>query len=174
MLSRIGARAQAVCGPDSGYGYGVLSPWHQLLEMDAKFIFWDCSIHAMTFVHHLESMVGVPHLYNKMYQFQSDQGNLTSPSVVASAVRYLNEEFHIVYNLSKFQIDATNENLLRTSKIFGIEILTCKFRGIFDFLCEKLKTDPFYLLEKTPNFIPGNIPTDVVVGALNPILRHTN
>jgi aminoglycoside 3-N-acetyltransferase len=170
----IGAQASAICDSNSGYGYGITSPWQHLLNIDAKFLFWNCTFHSMTFVHHVETLVGVPHLYNKMYQYQPDNTGPSTPSIIASAVRYNNEKFGVIYNLTKFQNDAIEANLIQETDFEGSVVYVCRFQEIFDFLAEKLRQHPFYLLDKTPEFIPGKIPVDGITGALNPNLRHTS
>ncbi|MFQ5729430.1 MAG: AAC(3) family N-acetyltransferase, partial [Waddliaceae bacterium] len=66
-IAAIGPNAKKISGGSSLSGYGVTSPWHWLHQLNALFLFLGAPFQSMTFVHHLEQLVGVPHLYFKIF-----------------------------------------------------------------------------------------------------------
>lgn len=166
----IGDQASQVCNTGTAYGYGALSPWQRLVDIDANMLFWDVSPRMMTFIHHVEMMVGVPHIYNKIYD--GPVSGLDGPYVgpVVSAVRYLDERYAISYNYERLLAEAGAAGLIATHSWGAVDFHLVGFRAAQDFLYDKLRKDPFYLLAAPPRFIDGTIPTDGAVGAPNPKL----
>ncbi|MHA1598172.1 MAG: AAC(3) family N-acetyltransferase [Alphaproteobacteria bacterium] len=168
----VGKDAPDICDTGSGYGYGSLSPWQRLTDLDAKMLFWDVSPRMATFIHHVEVLAGVPHIYNKVYNAPviGLDGPFDGP--VVSAVRYLNEEFAIVYELARYADDAQKAGLVSSAKMGALQAHVVGCRDSEALLLEKLKADPYYLLVRPPQFTPGEIPFDGAVGDPNPKLRY--
>jgi aminoglycoside 3-N-acetyltransferase len=169
-LATLGAIAEKVSMTQSAFGYGSLSPWQVLFDHGAKILFWECSPKFMTFVHHIETMVGVPHLYNKLYDTPVTGACGPFAGPVISSVRYLDEQFSIVYDLSPFLETLNHANVINRGRcgrldFFLIDIQECS-KILFDELCQ----NPFFLLSKMPTFIRGKIPADGSVGNPNPNL----
>ena len=173
-IMAVGDKASDMCDTGSGYGYGSLSPWQRLTDLDAKMLFWDVSPRMATFIHHVEALAGVPHIYNKIYDAPVTGLDGPFDGPVVSAVRYLNEEFSIVYELRGFA-DALAEAGLVTSHSCGpITFHVTDFRNSEQLLLEKLKANPYFLLLEPPHFTPGEIPFDGAVGDVNPKLSYTH
>jgi aminoglycoside N3'-acetyltransferase len=166
----IGNQASRICDTGTAYGFGVLSPWQRLTDMDVTMLFWDVSPRMITFGHHIEALVGVPHLYNKIYDTPVRGLDGPHDGPVVSAVRYLDERFAIVYDLERFLAEAGAAGLITTHTWGTVSFHLVGFRSIQDFLYNKLRDDPFYLLSAPPRFIDGTIPTDGATGAGNPKL----
>ena len=64
-------RARAPRGRHRGalqrHGVRLAHAWEKLIEHEAKLLFWDTTLRPMTFGHHVEQCVGVPHVYSKLY-----------------------------------------------------------------------------------------------------------
>lgn len=171
-IMAVGKHAADICDTGSGYGYGSLSPWQRLHDLDAKMLFWDVSPRMATFVHHVEVLAGVPHIYNKLYD--APVSGLDGPfkGPVISAVRYLNEEFSIVYELRAFAEALADAGLVTSHTCGPITFYVTDFKNSEKLLLEKIKADPFFLLLEPPKFTAGEIPFDGGVGSVNPKLRY--
>ncbi|MBT3237543.1 MAG: hypothetical protein HOK06_01565 [Rhodospirillaceae bacterium] len=167
-----GKNASEICDTGTGFGYGSMSPWQRLVDLDAKMLFWECTPRMMTFVHHVEVLAGVPHTYNKVYDAPVTGLDGPFDGPVVSAVRYLDEDFEIVYELARFTTAATEAGIVRTAKMGSLNLQVIGFRDAEALLLEKLSQDPYFLLVKPPVFTPGKIPFDGGSGAVNPKLRH--
>ena len=174
-LMATGSRAGEVCAHARvPFGFGSLSPWEKLVDLDGAMIFTGASINRMTFVHHAESKAGVPHLYNKIYDspitdFQGDRVEFA-----VSAVRYLDERFGIIPDFSQLEIDMRAEGLLSEKTLFSSPLCVVRFKDAFNFILERLRQNPFYLLSSRPRFEPGLIPLDGLTGPQNQKLANPN
>ena len=171
-IMAVGDKASDICDTGSGYGYGSLSPWQRLTDLDAKMLFWDVSPRMMTFIHHVEVLAGVPHIYNKVYDTPviGLDGPFNGP--VVSAVRYLNEEYSIVYELRRHAEALAKSGLVTSHACGPITFHVTDFRKNEQLMLKNLKTDPYYLLNEPPHFTPGLIPADGAVGKVNPKLSY--
>ena len=145
---------------DSIYGYGLHSPWARLIEHDAWFLFWGASARSLTFAHHMETIVGVPHIYNKFYRVPvtSLEGKAWDYTICSN--RFLDDRFPIFYRYERMDNELRQEGIIKTLDWHGHEIYVSRAVHMADFLNEKFRTEPFYLMEKTPTFVEGVIPTD--------------
>lgn len=171
-IMAVGRRASDICDTGSGYGHGSLSPWQRLTDLNAKMLFWDVSPRMATFIHHVEVLAGVPHIYNKIYDAPVTGLDGPFDGPVVSAVRYLNEKFSIVYELRRFAEALADAGLVTSHSCGPITFYVADFRNSERLLLDKLKADPYFLLFKPPHFTPGEIPIDGAVGDVNPKLRY--
>ena len=167
-----GEHAPDICDTGSGFGFGSLSPWQKLVDLDAKMLFWECSPRMMTFAHHVEVLAGVPHIYNKVYDAPVTGLNEAFEGPVISAVRYLDEEYKILYELADFTEAANEAGIIRTTQMGALTANVLRFRDCEKLMLEKLRNDPYYLLVEPPKFTPGKIPFDGSAGTLNPELAY--
>ncbi len=166
----LGKAASTLCGRQCAYGMGAGSPWAALVAHDAKMLFWGVDLAAMTFVHHAEHLVGVPHIYNKRYEAPVlCQGQPVTLPVI-SPVRYL--QYEVRYNLSRFIQEFAAAGLVKTDDepSGGARVVNC--RAVLDFLVSKLSAEPYYLLDAPPKFEPGKVPIDGHAGPLDPKLAR--
>jgi aminoglycoside 3-N-acetyltransferase len=165
-LAAIGAGAEYICGGGSGSSFGVDSPWDRLLKRNAKMVFLGVDLRAMTFIHYVEYMVGVPHLYNKFSTIPVFKNGRLVKLPVCSQVRYL--DFEIEYDALKNTGRFERAGLVNKAKI-GSGIVRClSFQKFFEFAKEKVKKDNFYFLKQAPKFMPGKIPMDGSSGQARP------
>ncbi|NQU57212.1 MAG: AAC(3) family N-acetyltransferase [Rhodospirillales bacterium] len=173
-IMAVGKNAAAICDTGTAYGYGSQSPWQRLVDLGGKLLFWDISPRMMTFVHHVETLVGVPHIYNKVYDAPVTGLGGSYDGPVVSAVRYLDERFEIVYDLNRFIAEAANDGLIAEHTFDRIDLFLSSFSPLADYLGQKLAADPYYLLAAPPRFVPGVIPADGAVGKANPKFSYVH
>lgn len=160
-LMTAGAQADWIVSSSSLYGNGVGSPWARLVEADGWVLFLGCSPITMTFTHHVEQLVGVPHLYNKIYRIPvvDMQGRQHPWSM--SSVRFLDQRFPVTYDLDRaFVPDMAQAGILVRGQWRSMEFSLARLRMVQDMLTERLIADPFYLLKAPPTFVRGVIPDD--------------
>ena len=165
-LAAVGARADYICGGGTGSAFGVDSPWDRLLQTDGKMVFMGIDLRPMTFIHFVEYVVGVPHMYNKIYPIPITDNGHPVDLRICSQVRYL--DFGIEHDTPGLTAKFEQAGLLRTTSV-GRGVLRCVgTRAAFDFLKEKLKRDFYYLLKRPPAFEQGRIPMDGPAGPARP------
>lgn len=161
-IQALGPQAEVICPHLSAYGYGHASPWARLLDLNAWCLFLGAPLQAMTFVHHVEAMVGVPHLYNKLHRPPIEAGGRRIELPAVTAVRYL--DFAITYRLARLEAELHRRGMLRTLDHWGGNAQLVRLRDVEQVLVEALARDPYFLLERPPAFVPGRQPDDGVTG----------
>lgn len=161
-LLGLGRNADKIVVRNNATAYGLGTPWEQLIKHNAKIIFFDTTLRPMTFGHHIEQCVGVPHVYSKIYDSPIYLNGVLIPFPVITSVRYL--DFSIRYNMSKLEAEAKSQGLVKSKSInnFTIDLIECN--PFAEFLTNKLIEDPYYLLDSEPSFVAGRIPFDGFVG----------
>lgn len=170
-----GKDAEFICEHRSANGFGILSPWERLVELDAIMVFWGVSLDFMTFVHHIEQLVGVPHTYNKIFSAPVHYNGKAMNFPVITNLRFLKGhdcDFKVVYNLSKFTKKLEESGVVRTHIGEGITTSAVRCRDVLKHLVPALAADPFYLLDSPPEFRLGRIPMDGPAGALDVTLKR--
>jgi aminoglycoside 3-N-acetyltransferase len=164
-LIALGRRASDIAIKKNATGYGLRTPWEKLVEYECKIVFWDTSLRPMTFGHHIEQCVGVPHVYSKIFDVPIYEAGQPIPYHAITSVRYL--DFDIRYNMQRLEADLKRETLVKTfaRNTLIVDIVECA--ALAEFLTEKLSSNPYYLLDSPPNFRKGVVPFDGNAGAEN-------
>jgi aminoglycoside 3-N-acetyltransferase len=157
-----GAKAGWICEHVSACGFGPNTPWDRLTSLDGTMLFWGVDLRNMTFVHHVEQQVGVPHLYHKSYNTPVVIEGKSIDLPVITSVRYL--DFNIVYNFRRLTEDLAAAGLLKSFREPPFQAHAVKCRAVQSHLERALAKDPYYLLAARPQFVPGQIPTDGPTG----------
>jgi aminoglycoside 3-N-acetyltransferase len=157
-----GAKAGWICEHISAYGYGPNTPWARLVELDGKMLFWGVDLRNMTFVHHVEQLVGVPHLYHKIYDTPVLVDGEPIDAPVVTSVRYL--DFDIAYNFKRLSDDLAAAGVLNSFREAPFQARAVNCRAALWHLERTLAKDPYYLLSAPPQFVPGRIPMDGPTG----------
>ena len=157
-----GANAESICEHGSACGYGPHTPWDRLVSLDGKILFWGVDLRNMTFVHHVEQLVGVPHLYHKIYSTPVIAHGQPVDLPVVTSVRYL--DFNIVYNFKRLSDDLAAAGLLQSVREAPFQAHAVGCRAVLAHLVAALTRDPYYLLAAPPQFVPGRVPIDGPTG----------
>lgn len=156
-LQAVGRHAAMICAHTSATGFGLASPWTHLVDLDAKCLILGTP-YIMTFPHHVEALLGVPHVYNKIHRTPVYYRGKEIAFPVITQLRYL--KYGIEYLPTQTQKDLRDTGILQTIDEHGVNAQIADFRPVQDFLVEKLIADPYYLLERPPEFVPGEPPDD--------------
>lgn len=164
-LIALGCRATDIAIRKNATAYGFGTPWEKLIEYEAKILFWDTTLRPMTFGHHIEQCVGVPHVYSKIYDVPIYEAGQALPHSAITSVRYLN--FDIRYNMKKMETELKDAGLVKsfTRNTLTVDVVECV--ALAEFLTEKLASNPYYLLDSPPKFVRGVVPFDGNAGPEN-------
>lgn len=161
-LLALGPNAEIICSHQSAFGHGITSPWSRLLQLDACCLFFGAPFSSMTFVYHMEVMVGVPHRYNKIYRTPVIVGKREIELPIVAAMRYLN--YNVNYSFDRLEELLIQRGLLRSFQQGNLSAKLVKLRDVETILVEFLSRDPYFLLVEAPTFVQGEIPSDGSTG----------
>lgn len=161
-IASIGKLAHHISGGNSLCGYGVNSPWDRIRKNNGKIVFVGIGLEVMTYVHHIEQAVGVPHMYWKLYTYPVMRNGEVIPGHPVSAVRYLNYE--IEYNLKPFENHLLHKGIAKSLPLGKGKIIVVDAEEAYQEGIRLLEKDIYVFLKHPPKFIPGQIPYDGIPG----------
>lgn len=152
----VGKEAEYICNGKTGAAYGLDSPFDQLTKLDGKLCFVGKDTSAMTYAHYVEHLVGVPHVYNKLYETPVYKNGERVKYPITAQVRYLNltTKYDSPGNIPKFE----GANIVSKVKVGRGYISTMTCKDTFNFLKVKIQENTSYLLDGDPGFIKGALP----------------
>lgn len=150
-LMAIGKKAKYICEGSNSRSYGYNSAWDRLTKLGADILFIGVPFHkAMTYIHHIEFNIGVPHMYIKKFILPIISKNKILENSCLAYVRYLN--LNIEVNQKKFEKDLFNNNLIRQASLGSSTILAVNTTKVFNFAIKKLNKNPYYFLNTPPKY----------------------
>ncbi len=152
----VGKNAEYICNKDTGASYGFDTPWDRLMKLNSKMCFLGIDLRSMTFIHHVEHAMCVPHLYQKVFDVPVYENNELINIPICSQVRYL--DFNISYRTQELTSIFEQNNLVVTSTIGRSKLRVVDFNVAFKFLANNIKADLYYLLNNPPSFDETKIP----------------
>ena len=137
----------------SAHAYGVGSPWSIMLDLDTLQV--NLGIHpskAVTLIHHIETIVGVPYRYNKEFSHK-----IKIKNKIFKGKFYLSARFKKIKILKKKKLNEHFfQELKKRNKIkyeisnSGLEMWSFKMKDFYDVAIEMFKQDIFTYLEYPP------------------------
>lgn len=166
-ICAIGKNADYICEFVNRHSYGENSAFDRLYKINAKIIALGVN-GAFTINHLAEYKVGVPYLYNKIYNIPVyNNGQLIFENSMGY-VRYLDYDIEYLgqtdnqwYNRVIFKQDFIKQIDYLNSKIYYAEA-----QLLIKYLSDNLYHNPYFLLTHKPNFPEGKIPND------GPVLKN--
>ena len=139
----------------SKHSYAEGSPWSIMLDLDTIQI--NIGKHpsqAVTLIHHMETISGVPYRYNKQFFHKVKLNNK-----VKKMDFYMSVFFNKIDTQKKIKLNQHYFNKLKKKKKlhsiknnFGLEIWSFKMRDFYSLVIEEMKKDIFNYLEDKPKF----------------------
>ncbi len=155
-LIAIGKNAEYIVGGNTGASYGYDTGWDRLLKLNAKMCFLGVDLRVMTFIHHVEHSMCVPHLYQKLFLTPVFNNNKRLEIPICSQVRYM--DFDITYDTPKLTEVFEKNNLIQASDLGRGKLRVVGFAETYEFLCSEIKKDLFFLLKNKPTFNENMLP----------------
>ena len=152
-LAARGAKAERICGADvAPTGFGWDSPFHRLKAEDAMIGCLGIDLKAMTFVHHVEQMFGVPYGYTKEWQGAVDRGGARDDRRYFAFVRYLSAG--VSYDFTRLIERLSANGAVRSVAVGHGSLWAVRARDVFETGIAELKRDPFCFLSEPPHAEP--------------------
>lgn len=134
------------------YGYG--SPWSKMLDFD--FLQLNIGMHpskAVTLIHHIETIIGVPYRYSKSFKHKVISNNKIYYDNFYQSVFFknVNSKKKIKLNEHFFEILRKKKKLNYFKNSLGLEMWSFKMKDFFKVATELFKKDIFTYLEFKPN-----------------------
>ena len=162
-VAALGPLAGQICENVASTNYGFETPFHRMLDIDAKAVNLGFSHRfSNSWHHHAETTLNLPYLYNKLLDVEVWDGKKKIDRPFYASLRYLNFDIH--NDLASF-----DKHLLQSGKMIkhkiGKSYVTCiSARAYFNAAITILKQNPWAFLKDIPKFRPGEIPWDGVTG----------
>jgi aminoglycoside 3-N-acetyltransferase len=137
----------------SKHSYGVGSPWSIMLDLDTIQI--NIGKHpsrAVTLIHHLETVSGVPYRYNKQFfhKIRCKNKILIKDFYMSVFFKKLDLKKKIDLNEHYFKILKKKKKLHFTKNKFGLKIWSFKMRDFYFLVIDEMKKNIFNYLENEP------------------------
>lgn len=158
-LAAIGAKAEVLTKDHPRWNVGYDTIWDRLLKHRGKVVTLGIPPRqCMSLVHHLEFLACVPYLYHKILRGEVYAGGVRIQEDFLIAVRYLN--FGISWDLSRLESDLSAMSAIRRVALGEDWVWVVSMDDVFEACMRGLRNDSYYLLQKAPCFIEGQIPCD--------------
>ena len=138
----------------SSHSYGYGSPWSKMLEND--FTQLNIGMHpskAVTLIHHIETIVGVPYRFSKEFTHRIKLNNKIIKKKFHMSVFYKSTPIQKKIKLNEhFFLQLKKEGKLNYAKTpSGLEMWSFKMKDFFNTATKILSEDIYSYLEKKPN-----------------------
>lgn len=153
----VGKNAEVICAHTSAYAYGMTSPWARLEELGTKGLVIGLPF-MMTFLHHVEALVGPPQIYNKIFRVPVIVDGEPIKLPVVGAMRYL--KYDISYKDDRLEALLRSSGAMKELSEGGVDASLTGFQNLQRLLMAELAKDPSFTLLKEPEFAPGEPPDD--------------
>lgn len=160
-ICAVGKNADYICEFINRHAYGKNSAFDRLYKLNAKIIALGAR-GSFTINHLAEYKVGVPYLYNKIYNLPVyNNGKLIFENSIGY-VRYLDYDIEYVGQTDNLWYERVifKQNFTRQTDYLNAKIYCAESQGLINFLSEQLYHNPYYLLTHTPHFPEGKVPND--------------
>ncbi len=154
-VAAIGRKAKYICGGNSAIGYGPDSPFDRLTKLKGKILL--IGVGDVTYVRYVESLVGVPYIYNKFFETPIYSKGKKVNLPVCNPVRYLN--CNVLHLRPKdMQKKLEKAGLVKKVRLGNEYVRILSIEKLFAFLKTKLQKNFYYLLKNKPKFKKNSIP----------------
>lgn len=128
--------------------FGAESVFGWLVSQDASLFLFGADFSSLTFIHHVEEMVGKPlYRYDKSFPGQIIRGENIKDCEFTMHVRP--RGVHMEYDWPRLEQDLIKKGILSVAK-FSQEIKYVKASHLLEYWGDQILSDPFYLLD-TPS-----------------------
>ena len=135
------------------YGYG--SPWSKMLDLD--FLQVNIGIHpskAVTLVHHIETIIGVPYRYNKSFNHKIKNNKKIYEDEFFQSVFFnkIDLKKKIKLNEHFFKILEKQKKMIYSKHKSGLDMWSFKMKDFFEVANQLFQNDMYTYLEFKPKF----------------------
>lgn len=158
-ISGLGDKA-SILNKVSRHSYGTGSPWSKFLDLDTRQV--NIGLHpskAVTLIHHIEVITGVPYRYTKEFLHPILNNGEISVQPFYMSVLYKDADIKKRINLNEHYFNELQKRslLLHTRNNSGLDIWSFKMRDFYDVATEFFVKDIYNYLEHPPKIKPYSI-----------------
>ena len=158
-VAALGPKASLLTKDHPRWNVGHDTIWERLRRERARVVTLGLPARqCMTVVHHIESLVCAPYVYHKILRGEVMAGGERVGHDFVMSVRYL--RFGIAWDLTRLENVLLQEGHLKKTPLGEDAVWSVPFQAVFDACLAGLRKDPYYILEKPPTFVQGEIPLD--------------
>ena len=144
----------------SKHAYGIGSPWSTLLNLNTRQV--NFGLHpskAVTLIHHIETLVGVPYRYNKEFLHPIDNGIEITKQYFYLSVMYLNSDIQKRVKLNEHVFEAMSEQglLFEAEHESGLKIWSFLMQDFYDIALPFFIDNIYTYLEQSPTKRPYSL-----------------
>ncbi|MCH1429618.1 MAG: hypothetical protein GWP59_02545 [Chlamydiales bacterium] len=144
-FSAIGKDPKSLCGEVSRCAFGYNTPFDRLCEVNGKIIFLGADPgKAMTFIHHIEQLVGVSYFYHKTFFTPVFYNNKQVEGPFFAFVRHLGK---VEYRHTPFKQAMIDNKLLKREELGMGYIYCCEARKILELGAKLINRDPCFFIQ---------------------------
>jgi hypothetical protein len=133
--------------------------WDRMLRRGAKAVSIGIPLRkTLSFMHQVEFLACVPYLYHKILRGEVHARGALVEHDFLMAVRYL--QYGVAYDLSNLQDALLSMKALVEVPLGGSSIWVVPLEAAFEVGIRELQKNPYYLLQKPPSFVEGEMPCD--------------
>lgn len=158
-VAALGARAEELTKNHPRWNVGHDTIWDRMLKKGAKVVTLGLPPRqCMTLVHHIEYLACVPYVYHKILRGEVVAAGRRIEHDFFMSVRYL--EYGIAWNLTRLEDRLQESGHLRKVPLGEAALWSVPMQEVWAACMEGLRKDTYYLLEKPPAFVPGQVPLE--------------
>lgn len=158
-LTALGGRAEALAKDHPRWNVGYDTIWDRMLQRGGKVVTLGIPpSKSMSFMHQVEFLACVPYLYHKVLRGEVYAGGVRIGHDFLMAVRYL--QYGVAYDLARLETDLAAVGAIKQEPLGGNWVWAVSMEAAFEVGMRGVGQDPYYLLQRTPSFVNGEIPCD--------------
>lgn len=160
----VGKNADYICEWVNRHAYGTDSAFDRLYKLNAKTVLMGVTLNSFTFGHFVEYKIGLPFLYNKIYELPIyNNGELVFENSFSS-VRYLEYDIEYKQHTQESWQILLNELItlkyMKKYEYLNSTIYSAYLQDIFEYMAQLLYKNPYVNLTHKPFFPKGKVPND--------------
>lgn len=154
----LGRLKREICLDASASNYGLDSPLDRMLKRRGEIVAIGLDYSHSAFVHYVESMYGVPYVYNKLLDVEVFAEGRRVDRPFFASVRYL--DYPLVFEWGRLRRALEEKGCVRSAPVGGGRVNRVGAVDYCETVLELLKSDPYALLKEPPRFEKGKVPFD--------------
>lgn len=139
-VSAIGAEKGRICIHVSRTAYGSESPFDRLYKVRGKILLLGVGYERLTYLHHIEHMAGVSHMYHKAFRTPVYRRGKQDLVPYTAFVRYLNGK--VQWHPCRFEAMMQDKGWMNKGRVGGADAILLDCRILFDVGFKALQKDP--------------------------------
>lgn len=156
----IGRRKEEICANNSPNDYGVNSPFHRILNIEAKALVIGLeSGYAIGSAHHLEAACCLPYVYNKLLKWKPIINGVEDKRHYIASSRFL--DLNVPgYDLTEWARRMRQKKIIKSFPLGDSFVHVADYSTVFMETSLLLEEKPFFMLKEEPKFTYGKVPFD--------------